>query len=245
MVTSRSWPDFLEVRRERREIAQPGVFARVVGGFGRRPVRSGTRDGWSAGRYASFRRIAASSQAPRVKAGAHGPHPVSALRFAPLRAAACGRALVSCLASAVHASRRNRRADSQPPHEATSMNAQSTHPIRTSTTRTTDPQFLGPEAGQQAEGFEEPTYDQTATYSPAGRVTMLTARKSTPESSDQARPGSRRRCAWTTVRPAIGRSQRRRIGYSKCAWRHESLVVRDLRPDARSRNPQHVVENCK
>ncbi len=32
------------------------------------------------------------------------------------------------------------------------MNAQSNHPIRTSTTDTTDPQFLGPEAGQQAEG---------------------------------------------------------------------------------------------
>ena len=32
------------------------------------------------------------------------------------------------------------------------MNAQSNHPIRTSTTRTTDPQFLGPEAGQQAGG---------------------------------------------------------------------------------------------
>ena len=46
------------------------------------------------------------------------------------------------------------------------MNAQSTHPIND----TTDPQFLGPEAGQQAEGeaggFEEPTYDLTATYSP-------------------------------------------------------------------------------
>lgn len=42
------------------------------------------------------------------------------------------------------------------------MNAQSTHPI----TDTTDPQFLGPEAGQQAGGFEEPTYDLTATYSP-------------------------------------------------------------------------------
>ena len=32
------------------------------------------------------------------------------------------------------------------------MNAQTTHPIRTSQTRTTDPQFLGPEAGQQAGG---------------------------------------------------------------------------------------------
>ena len=32
------------------------------------------------------------------------------------------------------------------------MNAQSTHPIRTSQTRTTDPRFLGPEAGQQAGG---------------------------------------------------------------------------------------------
>ena len=32
------------------------------------------------------------------------------------------------------------------------MNAQSNHPIRTSQTRTTDPQFLGPEAGQQAGG---------------------------------------------------------------------------------------------
>jgi predicted RNA methylase len=41
------------------------------------------------------------------------------------------------------------------------MNAQSTHP----TNDTTDPQFLGPEAGQQA-GGEEPTYDLTATYSP-------------------------------------------------------------------------------
>ena len=41
------------------------------------------------------------------------------------------------------------------------MNAQSNHPIND-----TDPQFLGPEAGQQAEGFEEPTYDLTATYSP-------------------------------------------------------------------------------
>ena len=30
------------------------------------------------------------------------------------------------------------------------MNAQSNHPIRTSTNPTTDPQFLGPEAGQQA-----------------------------------------------------------------------------------------------
>ena len=45
------------------------------------------------------------------------------------------------------------------------MNAQSNHPI-TSQTHTTDPQFLGPEAGQQAEGFEELTYDLTATYSP-------------------------------------------------------------------------------
>jgi hypothetical protein len=70
---------------------------------------------------------------------------------AALRAAACGRALVSCLASAVHASRRNRRADFQPPHEATSMNAQSNHPIND----TTDPQFLGPEAGQQAGGKAE------------------------------------------------------------------------------------------
>ena len=35
------------------------------------------------------------------------------------------------------------------------MNAQSNHPIRTSQTRTTDPQFLGPEAGQQAEGMAE------------------------------------------------------------------------------------------
>ena len=32
------------------------------------------------------------------------------------------------------------------------MNAQSTHPIRTYQTRTTDPLFLGPEAGQQAGG---------------------------------------------------------------------------------------------
>ena len=32
------------------------------------------------------------------------------------------------------------------------MNAQSTHPILPSTTHTTDPQFLGPEAGQQAGG---------------------------------------------------------------------------------------------
>ena len=31
------------------------------------------------------------------------------------------------------------------------MNAQSNHPIRTSQTHTTDPQFLGPEAGQPAE----------------------------------------------------------------------------------------------
>ena len=42
------------------------------------------------------------------------------------------------------------------------MNAQSNHPSND----TTDPQFLGPEAGQQAGGFEEPTYDLTATYSP-------------------------------------------------------------------------------
>jgi N-terminal domain of anti-restriction factor ArdC len=35
----------------------------------------------------------------------------------------------------------------QPPHEAISMNAQSNHPIND----TTDPQFLGPEAGQQAD----------------------------------------------------------------------------------------------
>ena len=50
------------------------------------------------------------------------------------------------------------------------MNAQSNHPTSTSTSDTTDPQFLGPEAGPQAEGkaggFEEPTYDLTATYSP-------------------------------------------------------------------------------
>ena len=32
------------------------------------------------------------------------------------------------------------------------MNAQSNHPIRPSQTRTTDPQFLDPEAGQQAGG---------------------------------------------------------------------------------------------
>jgi predicted RNA methylase len=46
------------------------------------------------------------------------------------------------------------------------MNAQTNHPIN----NTTDPQFLGPEAGQQANGkietFEGPTYDLTATYSP-------------------------------------------------------------------------------
>ena len=41
------------------------------------------------------------------------------------------------------------------------MNAQSNHPIND----TTDPQFLGPEAGQQA-GGEEQTYELTATYSP-------------------------------------------------------------------------------
>lgn len=41
------------------------------------------------------------------------------------------------------------------------MNAQSNHPSND----TTDPQFLGPEAGQQA-GGEEQTYDLTATYSP-------------------------------------------------------------------------------
>ena len=35
------------------------------------------------------------------------------------------------------------------------MNAQSNHPIRPSTTRTTDPQFLGPEAGQQAGGEDQ------------------------------------------------------------------------------------------
>ena len=42
------------------------------------------------------------------------------------------------------------------------MNAQSNHPIND----TNDPQFLGPEAGQQAGGFDEPTHDLTATYSP-------------------------------------------------------------------------------
>ena len=41
------------------------------------------------------------------------------------------------------------------------MNAQSKHPSND----TTDPQFLGPEAGQQT-GGEEQTYDLTATYSP-------------------------------------------------------------------------------
>ena len=41
------------------------------------------------------------------------------------------------------------------------MNAQSNHPSND----TTDPQFLGPEAGQQT-GGEEQTYDLTATYSP-------------------------------------------------------------------------------
>jgi predicted RNA methylase len=41
------------------------------------------------------------------------------------------------------------------------MNAQSNHPSND----TTDPLFLGPEAGQQA-GGEEQTYDLTATYSP-------------------------------------------------------------------------------
>ena len=45
------------------------------------------------------------------------------------------------------------------------MNAQSNHPSND----TTDPQFLGPEAGQQAGGEDETeTYDLTATYSPAG-----------------------------------------------------------------------------
>ena len=41
------------------------------------------------------------------------------------------------------------------------MNAQSNHPSND----TTDPLFLGPEAGQQADG-EEQTYNLTATYSP-------------------------------------------------------------------------------
>ena len=173
------------------------------------------------------------------------PHPVSALRFAPLRAAACGRALVSCQDAAVHASRRNRRADSQPPHEATSMNAQSTHPTRTSTTRTTDPQFLGPEAGQQAEGFEEPTYDLTATYSPAGRVTMLTARKSTAECSDQARPGNRSWCIGTTEGSTTRRSHPRRTGCSKYARLDEGLIVQNIMKDAPSLITQQEVENCK
>jgi len=35
------------------------------------------------------------------------------------------------------------------------MNAQTNHPISTSQTRTTDPQFLGPGAGQQADGLAE------------------------------------------------------------------------------------------
>ena len=39
------------------------------------------------------------------------------------------------------------------------MNAQSHHSIAD----TTDPLFLGPEAGQQAGGFQEPTYYLTAT----------------------------------------------------------------------------------
>ncbi len=39
------------------------------------------------------------------------------------------------------------------------MNAQSNHPIRNSTTRTTDPQFLGPEAGQQAGGKSQSELD--------------------------------------------------------------------------------------
>ena len=91
VVTSTSWPDFLEVRRARREIAQPGVFARVVGGLGRRSVRSGTRDGWSAGRYASFRRIAASSQAPRVKAS-----PTASPGLCTSRCAASSCGLRSC-----------------------------------------------------------------------------------------------------------------------------------------------------
>ena len=40
------------------------------------------------------------------------------------------------------------------------MNAQSNHPIRTSQTRTTDPLFLGPEAGQQAGGVRAPALAQ-------------------------------------------------------------------------------------
>jgi len=54
----------------------------------------------------------------------------------------------------------------QPPHEANSMNAQTNHP----TNDTTDPPFLGLEAGQQANGkaanVEGLIYDLTATYSP-------------------------------------------------------------------------------
>jgi len=45
----------------RRWIAQLGSFARVVDGVVSRPVRSAARGGWSACRFASFRRIAASS----------------------------------------------------------------------------------------------------------------------------------------------------------------------------------------
>ena len=46
-------------------------------------------------------------------------------------------------------------------NEGIQMSEQTTH----TTNDTVDPQFLGPEAGQQA-GGEEQTYDLTATYSP-------------------------------------------------------------------------------
>ena len=51
------------------------------------------------------------------------------------------------------------------------MSEQTTHTIND----TVDPQFLGPEAGQQAGGEGEPIYGMTATYSPDDNKLRLTS----------------------------------------------------------------------
>ena len=56
-------------------------------------------------------------------------------------------------------------------NEGIHMSEQTTH----TTNDTVDPQFLGPEAGQQAGGGWEPSYGMRATYSPEDNKLRLTS----------------------------------------------------------------------
>jgi len=113
LAVSEPWSPNSEARYRRREWR--GWAASRVSWMGWKPAPEVERSGWpicwTCHRVRLCPTHSGIPSSPKREGWRPRPHPVSALRFALLRAAACGRALVSCLADAVHASRRNRRAD--------------------------------------------------------------------------------------------------------------------------------------